>query len=95
MLLIRGELLRRYPDTIIYAAKAKLCGNQRVIDPTDERYPIFGGTLPTDITFLGFNLSAAGRQGRHRRRRPRASSSSSSSTRPGRGSASSRRPPAP
>jgi hypothetical protein len=56
-LLIRGELLRRYPDTIIYAAKAKLSGNQRVIDPSDERYPIFGGTLPTDITFVGFNLS--------------------------------------
>ncbi len=57
VLLIRGELLRRYPDTIIYAAKAKLQGDQRVIDPTDERYPIFGGTLSNDMTFLGFNLS--------------------------------------
>lgn len=56
-LLIRGELLRRYPDTIIYAAKAKVAGGRRVIDTTDERYPIFGGTLPSDITFLGFNLS--------------------------------------
>ncbi len=57
VLLIRGELLRRYPDTIIYAAKAKLAGNQRVIDTSDERYPIFGGTLPGDMTFVGFNLS--------------------------------------
>ena len=31
--------------------------NTRVLDDTDERYPIFRGTLPTDITFLGFNLS--------------------------------------
>lgn len=57
VLLIRGELLRRYPDTIIYAAKAQLSGTGRIIDPTDERYPIFGGTLPNDITFIGFNLS--------------------------------------
>ena len=56
-LLIRGELLRRYPDTIIYAAKAKLSGDTRVIDTSDERYPVFGGTLPSDVTFAGFNLS--------------------------------------
>jgi hypothetical protein len=62
-LLIRGELLRRYPDTIIYAAKATLAGNTRVIDTSDERYPIFSGTLPTDITFLGFNLSAVDAKG--------------------------------
>ncbi len=57
VLIVRGELLRRYPDAIIYAAKAKIDNGQRVIDTSDERYPIFGGDLPTDITFLGFNLS--------------------------------------
>jgi hypothetical protein len=57
VLIIRGELLRRYPDAIIYAAKAKVENGQRIIDTSDERYPIFGGELPTDITFLGFNLS--------------------------------------
>jgi hypothetical protein len=57
VLLIRGELLRRYPDAIIYAAKAQISGNQRIIDPTDERYPIYRGTLGNDITFVGFNLS--------------------------------------
>ncbi len=57
VLLIRGELLRRYPDAIIYAARAKVVDGKRIIDPTDERFPIFGGTLPTDITFIGFNLS--------------------------------------
>ncbi len=57
VLLIRGELLRRYPDAIIYAAKAQVVNEQRIIDPSDERYPIFGGELPTDITFLGFDLS--------------------------------------
>jgi hypothetical protein len=63
VLIIRGELLRRYPNTVIYAAKAKLDGRQRVIDPTDERYPLFAGTLPTDITFIGFNLSEADAKG--------------------------------
>jgi hypothetical protein len=58
-LLIRGDLLRRYPDAIIYAAKAKLSGSQRVIDTTDERYPIYAGSLPGDITFIGFSLSPA------------------------------------
>jgi hypothetical protein len=66
VLIIRGELLRRYPyptDTVIYAAKAKVVNGQRVIDTTDERYPIFGGWLPTDITFFGFNLSVADAKG--------------------------------
>jgi hypothetical protein len=62
-LLIRGDLLRRYPDAIIYAAKAKLVSGQRVIDTTDERYPIYAGSLPGDITFIGFNLSPADAQG--------------------------------
>lgn len=63
VLIIRGELLRRYPNTIIYAAKAKVADGKRIIDTTDERYPIFGGSLPTDITFIGFNLSVADAKG--------------------------------
>jgi hypothetical protein len=62
-LLIRGDLLRRYPDAIIYAAKATLSGGQRVIDTSDERYPIYAGSLPGDITFIGFNLSPADAKG--------------------------------
>jgi hypothetical protein len=58
VLLVRGELFKRYPNAIVYAGKAKRDSEgQRVLDETDERYPIFRGTLPTDITFLGFNLS--------------------------------------
>ena len=57
VLLVRGELFKRYPNAIVYAGKAKRVGRTRVLDETDERYPIFRGTLPPDITFLGFNLS--------------------------------------
>ena len=58
VLLVRGELFKRYPNAIVYAGKAKKAADgTRVLDETDERYPIFRGTIPTDITFLGFNLS--------------------------------------
>lgn len=69
VLLIRGELLRRYPGTVIYAVKAMLLNGKRVpaIDnpqqaaaqgvkgPLDA-YPIFRGSLEPDVTFVGFNL---------------------------------------
>ena len=57
VLLVCGELFKRYPTAIVYAGKARMDGNTRVLDETDERYPIFRGVLPNDITFLGFNLS--------------------------------------
>ncbi|HEY2738216.1 MAG TPA: hypothetical protein VGK45_07405 [Thermoanaerobaculia bacterium] len=63
VLLVRGELFKRYPTAIVYAGKAKRAGGIRVLDETDERYPVFRGTLPNDITFLGFNLSQADARG--------------------------------
>ena len=58
VLLVRGELFKRYPNAIVFAAKAKRnADGTRDMDDSDERYPIFRGTLPPDITFLGFNLS--------------------------------------
>jgi hypothetical protein len=60
ILLVRGELLRRYPNAVIFAGRAKAGDggdNGRVLDETDERTPIFRGTLSPDITFFGFNLS--------------------------------------
>ncbi len=58
VLLIRGELLRRYPTAVIYAAKAVM-NNGRRVPGTEERYPLFRGTLQPDITFIGFNLLRA------------------------------------
>ncbi|HET6977870.1 MAG TPA: hypothetical protein VFI24_16180 [Pyrinomonadaceae bacterium] len=61
VLLIRGELLRRYPNSVIYAVRAVKFKNTLDLsrDPKDERHPIFRGTLKPDVTFLGFNLSDA------------------------------------
>ena len=61
VLLIRGELLRRYPNSVIYAVRAVKFKNTLDLsrDTKDERHPIFRGTLKPDVTFLGFNLSDA------------------------------------
>ena len=61
MLLIRGELLRRYPNTVIYAVRAVVLGGKRVLSTValDEVHPIFRGNLEPDVTFLGFALTPA------------------------------------
>lgn len=65
VLLIRGDLLKKYPNTVVYAARGEwqTIGDNKarrpIFDHTDENTetPIFKGTLPPDITFLGFNLT--------------------------------------
>jgi hypothetical protein len=61
VLLIRGELLRRYPTAVIYAVRTVLRNGIRELseDPEDERYPLFIGKLEPDVTFLGFDLTEA------------------------------------
>jgi hypothetical protein len=56
VMLMRSDLLRRYPSAVIYAVKATLDHNVRKLS-TDERYPIFRGSMDPDITFFGFNLT--------------------------------------
>ena len=51
VLLVRGELFRRYPHTIVYAVRAD------TLDATpDVRYPEFRGRIAPDLTYLGFGL---------------------------------------
>jgi hypothetical protein len=57
VLLVRGRLLRRYPNSVIYAWRA---AGGRLIDPpqaTDLRNPMFGGQFAPDITYVGFDLT--------------------------------------
>ena len=86
VLLVRGELLRRYPTTTIYAARATAAG---ALDATTRLAPMFRAALPPDIVLVGFGLSEESAPGRPRR----AGTSSSSSTRASRGSGSTRSPP--
>lgn len=61
VLLLRSELLRRYPNAVIYATRAKLTNDVRgpSPDPDHEVYPAFRGSLEPDVTFFGFALSVS------------------------------------
>jgi len=58
VLLIRGELLRRYPNTLVYAVQTVLDEDGNRTLGTAERHPIFSGRLDPDISFFGFDLVA-------------------------------------
>ena len=59
----------RYPNAVIYASKAKFDTNNsnRIVLPapaeqeqnqdSETILPVFRGTIPPDITFLGFDMS--------------------------------------
>ena len=58
VLLVRGALLRRYPNTVVYAWRSTDRG--QLVDPpaaTDIRRPVFGGRFDPDFTFVGFDLT--------------------------------------
>lgn len=59
---IRGELLKKYPNTVIYAQKAFMEGGIRKIheNTTVEKeiiFPIYKADIAPDIKLLGFNLT--------------------------------------
>ncbi|MEO6526676.1 MAG: hypothetical protein ABIP93_08650 [Gemmatimonadaceae bacterium] len=58
-LLVRGRLLRRYPNTAIYAWRAR---NNALANPpaaADLKKPVFSGVLGADVAFVGFDLTDA------------------------------------
>jgi hypothetical protein len=58
VLLIRGELLRRYPTAIIYALSAIWpAGQARPKLGEQEVHPEFQGSLRPDVVFFGFRLT--------------------------------------
>jgi hypothetical protein len=58
VLLIRGELLMRYPNATVYATEAVLLNGKRALG-SQERHPLFTATLSPDVTLLGFDLTEA------------------------------------
>jgi hypothetical protein len=59
VMLIRGRLLQRYPNTSIFAWRAS---GDRLVNPpqaADVRSPVFTGVLGSDIAFAGFDLTDA------------------------------------
>jgi hypothetical protein len=82
VLLIRGELLRRYPTADIYAVRSDWAPNTPFLDRdpvqitdeasrvANEKRPIFRGTLNPDVTFFGFDLTIDQARGGNTRNEP-------------------------
>jgi hypothetical protein len=63
ILLVRGQLFRRYPNALLYAAKAERDTAGRIKPGATERFPLFRGVAPPDVTFFGFQLTEAEARG--------------------------------
>ncbi|MEO6773090.1 MAG: hypothetical protein ABI467_08705 [Kofleriaceae bacterium] len=64
VLIVRAELLRRYPNTIVYAVPARWNAGSREMDPTAAPlYPTFQGTLGVGAGFWGLQLTATEARG--------------------------------
>lgn len=55
VLLVRGQLLRRYPNTVILAIRSTTAGTPSPSDD-DVKRPIFSGVIEPDICYYGFDL---------------------------------------
>jgi hypothetical protein len=60
VLLIRADLFRRYPSTMVSAVQAKwgADGTTRQLGDT-RKWPLFRGTIGTDLNFFGFDVADA------------------------------------
>ncbi len=61
VLVIRGDLLKKYPTAVIYAVEAVWPADPNIthrVPGTVEKYPLFKAKIEPDITFLGFDLTA-------------------------------------
>jgi hypothetical protein len=64
VLLVRGELLRRYPTTHVYAIPAvKTTAADGTVtfspstDLAQEKHPLFRGTMSPDLSYFGFDIT--------------------------------------
>ena len=63
VLLVKGELLRRFPDTQVSAVEAVVGSDGLRTLGTATLYPVFSGRLEPDIAFFGFDLTLARARG--------------------------------
>lgn len=59
VLLIRGELLQKFSNTLIYLVKKKEDGSPGLEQNAERKHPVFEGALPPDIVFIGFPVTKA------------------------------------
>ncbi|MDB5012176.1 MAG: hypothetical protein JWQ25_378 [Daejeonella sp.] len=67
VLLLKGDLLKKYPNTVIFAQKATIADNKLVLNDSSPevnfKFPLFTGNLAPDVRLLGFDLSVAQARG--------------------------------
>ncbi|GAT68903.1 putative secreted protein [Planomonospora sphaerica] len=63
VLVMRGELMRRFPDAVVYASRAISDGTRRRPVDDDRLMPLFAGSLEPDISYFGFTLTKATARG--------------------------------
>jgi hypothetical protein len=60
VLIIRGDVIHRYPNLVVYAARAVVDAESGERGPSgEEQQPVFSGTLGADTAFFGFPLGRA------------------------------------
>ena len=62
VLLVRGELIRRYPNVVVYAVPAVVSNGVRA-PGTAKTNPVFFGLIEPDIALFGFDLDPAAARG--------------------------------
>jgi hypothetical protein len=59
VLVVKGDLVRRYPGMLVTAAKTKKSGSIRTLDPATEIQPDFVARLEPDVLLVGFETLSA------------------------------------
>lgn len=59
VLVVKGDLVRRYPGMLVTAAKTKRSGAIRTLDPATELQPDFMARLEPDVLLVGFDTLSA------------------------------------
>jgi hypothetical protein len=56
VLLVRGDVIKRYPNVIVYAAQVS-SDPTKPLDDSKQRYPVFQAILTGDVAYYGFDLT--------------------------------------
>ncbi|HTI81386.1 MAG TPA: hypothetical protein VL614_13135 [Acetobacteraceae bacterium] len=59
VLVVKGALVQRYPGLLVTAAKTKVSGSVRALDPATEIQPDFMALLEPDVLLVGFESLSA------------------------------------
>ncbi len=59
VLVVKGALVQRYPGMLVTAAKTRLNGSVRALDPASEIQPDFMARLEPDVLLIGFESMSA------------------------------------